>query len=72
MPGVGPEPLIPAAVFAVTSLKAVSFKLPPFAEGPRRPAKGRPEEKAMTVLHFQSFSNLRPANEVVRFSKCGS
>ena len=80
----GPAPLMPAAVFAVSSLKAVSFKLslpvtPQLLNdrvalvhaGLYKPAYGRPEENSMTLLSLQPDSNARPARELVNLSRPG-
>src|SRR5580704_16725109 len=83
IPGVGPAPLMPPAVFAVSWLKALSFRLSlaPLQllndkvelvhAGLNNAAYGRPAEKAMMLLSIQPESNARPVPELVSFSSRG-
>src|SRR5271168_2853942 len=83
IPGVGPAPLMPPAVFAVSWLKAVSFRLSlaPLQlpkdkvelvhAGLNSPAYGRPEENSITVLSIQPESRARPVSELVGCSRSG-
>ena len=73
----GPAPLMPPAVFAVSWLKAVSFRFPLAPSqlpndkvelvhaGLSKPAYGRPEENSMTLLSLQPESRARPVSELV-------
>jgi hypothetical protein len=82
-PGVGPPPLMPPAVFAVLSLKAVSFRFPLAPSqlsndmvevvhaGLNKPAYGRPEENSMTLLSVQPESSARPVSELLNLSSLG-
>src|SRR5271154_3557948 len=83
MPGVGPAPLMPPAVAAVSWLKAVSFRFPLAPSqlpndrvelvhaGLNKPAYGRPEENSITLLSVQPESSARPESELVSFSNPG-
>jgi len=83
MPGVGPPPLMPAAVLAVSSLNAVSFTLSLDPSqlvndtvelvhaGLSRAAYGLPDENYITVLRLQSRSSTRAAPEFTHFSSTG-
>ena len=74
---------MPPAVFAVSWLKAVSFRFPLAPSqllndrvelvhaGLNNPAYGRPEENSMTLLSAQPESSARPASELVSVSSPG-
>src|ERR1700677_3982418 len=83
MPGVGPAPLMPPAVAAVSWLKAVSFRLSSAPlqllndrvelvhAGLNKAAYGRPEENSMTLLRVQWERTARPVPEPVSFTWSG-